>query len=332
MEAIKKAKTCFISRFGGAGDILHAAHLPKLIKEHYKVDFIRFETSYHGMHILQNNPFIDDLIYVDTSKITENRMKKNWEWAEETHDMFFNFINTIEMAYCCQEFDQKYYRSNEWRRKHLGNISYYDVMTKAAGLPKSYYGTRGQLYFYDREHDEAKEWVKKKKKSYGVSYIVLINLSGSSLHKKFVQAESVSRLILEKYPKSLIVLTGDEYCKEQVFEHERVISVIDKWNFRTAALMTKYMDLTISLETGITLIAHSWDAPCLHLLTAASWANHVKYAKNAYWIQSPVMCSPCHRNPRRYIGCPWVNKMPGCVYFNEDEILEKVDECFKRTS
>ena len=159
--------------------------------------------------------------------------------------------------------------------------------------------------------------------------MILINLSGSTLHKKFVQAESVTKTILAKYPDSVIVLTGDDYTKSQVFENERVLSKVGKWNFRTASLMTKYFDLNISLESGIALIAHSWDAPCLQLLTAASPENHCKYAKNSWWIQSSVPCSPCHRNPREYFGCPVYEKHPECVWFDEQKIMEKVSEIYE---
>lgn len=324
-------KTCFISRLGGAGDVLHASHLPRLIKEYYGVGHVTFETNYHGMHILTGNPYIDKLEMIDVNKMTSNRMSKNLEWAQYTHDLVFDFSNTIERSYCTNENDWRYYTSDLWRRNNLGK-NYYDVMTDAAGLPDSYYGTRGQLYFTEAEHHLAQQWADAKRLKY--SHIILVNLSGSTLHKKFMQAESVCRKILEKYQGALIILTGDEHCKEQVFEHERVISYVGSKDngFRSVALKCKYVDLTISLESGLILVAHSWDSPALQLLTAASYDNHIKYAKNAYWLQAPVSCSPCHKNPREYFGCPVKNEMPECVYFNEDEIMRKVDQALYETS
>jgi len=321
-------KTCFISRLGGAGDLLHAAHLPRLIKEHYGVTHLTWETNYHGMHILEGNPYIDNLIFLDVNKITHNRMVKNLEWARQTYDLVFDFSNTIEKAYCTNENDWRYYTSDRWRRENLGK-NYYDVMTDAAGLPESYYGNRGQLYYTNEEHKSCQEWIDKKHEVY--EKVILVNLSGSTLHKKFIQAESVCRKILEKYQKVLIILTGDEFCKEQVFEHERVISYVgSKTNgFRSVALKCKYVDLTISLESGLILVAHSWDAPALQLLTAASWENHIKYAKNAYWLQAPVPCSPCHKNPRDYYGCPIRDKHPECIWFDENVIMQKVEEALE---
>lgn len=318
-------KTCFVSRLGGAGDVMHAAHLPELIKKHYGITHLTWETNYWGMHILKGNPFIDDLQMVDVNRMTYNRMIKNLENARETFDLVFDFSNTIEKAYCTNENDQRYYRSDRWRRENLGKKSYYDVMTDAAGLPESYYGTRGKLYFTDEEHASCQGWIDKKHETH--DKVILVNMSGSTLHKKFIQAESVCRKILAKYEKALIILTGDENCLEQVFEHERVISYVgSKVNtFRSVALKCKYVDLTIGLESGLMCVAHSWDAPTLQLLTAASWDNHVKYAKNAYWLQAPVPCSPCHRNPREYFGCPVVDKHPGCIFFDEEKIMVQVE-------
>lgn len=314
-------KTAFISRLGGAGDVLHASHLPKLIKEHYGVDHITFETNYHGMHILTGNPYIDDLQMIDVSKMTYNRMSKNLEWANHNYDLVFDFANTIEKAYCVNENDWRFYTGDSFRRDKFGKKSYYDVMTDAAGLPESYYGTRGRLYYEKEEYEAAEEWALEKRSRY--SHLILVNLSGSTLHKKFVQAEDISRRLLEIYPGSLIILTGDEHCRSQVFGHDRVISYVgSKENgFRSVALKCKYVDLTISLESGLILVAHSWDAPALQLLTAASPDNHCKYAKNAYWIQASPKCSPCHKNPREYFGCPVIEKHPACVFFDEDKVI-----------
>lgn len=321
-------KTAFISRFGGLGDVLHAAHLPKLIREHYGVDHITFETNYQGYQILQGNPHIDELIHIDHNKITDNRLRNNWDYCEERYDLSFNLILTIEGAVCINENQREYYRDSEYRRKNFGTMSYYDVMTEAAGLPEEYFGTRAQLYYCNDEHSQAKAEVEKTKAKYESDFMVIVNLSGTSLHKKFVEAEAVTRKLLERYPSAIVFLTGDEHCKEQVFEHPRVRSWIGR-NIRTVGLLTKYVDLTISMETGLPLIAHSWDAPCVHLLTAASPENHCKYAKNAYWLQAPVRCSPCHKNPREYWGCPTDRMMPSCVWFDTDEVMMKVVEAYE---
>jgi ADP-heptose:LPS heptosyltransferase len=302
--------------------------LPKLIKEYYKVDKLDFETSERGFEILYGNPYIDNLIVVPL-KILLDDLICRWNYGKDEYDLFFNLTQTIELNYCVIEADHRYYRNNKYRRERFGKMNYYDVETEACGLPESYFGTRGQLYYSDKCHDEAKQWIKKTKERYNADWIILVCLSGSSMHKRFEQAQSICNKILDKYPTSLIVLTGDKDCKPQEFTHERIISKVDKWNFRTVALMSKYFDFVISPETGLVCVAHSWDTPTLQLLTAASWDNHIKYAKNAYWVQSDIHCSPCHKSPQKYYGCPVKDGVPACVVsFNEDEIMSKVEEAY----
>ena len=319
-------KTCFVSRLGAYGDMMHCAHIPRLIKEHYNVDRLDFETSDRGFQILWNNPYIDNLTWVDTTKITNYDLVTRWEYQRDEYDLFFNFMHTIEMEFCTLENDQRYYRNDKYRRERLGKMSYYDVMTQACGLPESYFGTRGQLYYDDEYHEKSRAWVESVKEKYSVDWVILVCVSGSSLHKRFQQCKSICEKLLAKYENALVILTGDKDCKGDEFKHERVLSKIDKWNFRTVALMSKYVDFVISPETGLACVSHSWDTPTLQLLTAASWDNHIKYAKNAYWLQSEVYCSPCHKSPLKYYGCPTKGRLPSCVWFDEDKVMIKIEE------
>jgi len=317
---------------GALGDCLHASHLPKLIKEHYKVDRIDFDTSIRGKDILLNNPYIDNLKVIDTEYLPTEQLVSRWQYQEDTYDLVFNLIHTIELKYCCLENDHRYFRNDKYRRERFGKMNYYDVMTEACNLPESYFGTRGMMYYDQKYHAMAKEWIEKKRKEYDADWVILVCLSGSSLHKRFQQADSICKKILEKYPKCLIVLTGGDEFLPEVTTHPRIIDKSNKWNFRTVALQSKYFDFVISPETGLVCVSHMWDTPTLQLLTAASWDNHIKYAKNAYWVKSPCYCSPCHKSPQMYYGCPTKDRFPACIFFNEDEIMAKVEEAYERKS
>ena len=179
-------KTCFISRMGGIGDVIHAAHTPKLIKEYYGVDRLDFESNYQGLHVLTNNPYIDNLEFVDVSKLSQNRHDKYIEHKRETYDIVFDFSYTIERQYCTNENDQRYYRSTKWRRENCGKKSYYDVMIDAAGLPEKYYGTRPHLYYSDEDHKKAEAWVELAKKNRDADFIIIINLKLFPLLVKLV--------------------------------------------------------------------------------------------------------------------------------------------------
>jgi ADP-heptose:LPS heptosyltransferase len=304
---------------------MHCAHVPELIKKHYGIDYIEFETSNRGMDILWGNPFIDKLTQIPMS-MEVDIFTNRWAVAEDEFDMFFNLTHSIELKYCTIENDHRYWRNSKYRREKCGQMNFYDASTDACGLPPSYYGTRGKLYYTDAQHQNSKEWVRNLKEKYKADWLIIVVVSGSSLHKRFQQVHSVCAKILDKYPTALIVLSGDKDCTDLEPVHERIVSRIGKTNFRTMALNVKYADLVISPETGLVCVSHSWDTPTIQLLTAASWDNHIKYAKNAYWVQSPIECSPCHKSPSHYYGCPVRDRVPACVFFDEDEIMTKVEE------
>ena len=315
-----------ICRYGAFGDVVHCSHLPRLIKKHYGIDHLTFETNYQGIQILNHNPFIDKLTVVDPMKWSFGILQKRWEFFEDEYDYFFNLFHSIEYGCIAMEDEQSYYRNKEYRINRYGKECFYDHATKLCGLPDEYLGSRGEMFYPENDHKGAKDWIEATKQKYGVKYILLVTLSGSSLHKKFIQAESVSRKILEKYPDTLIITTGDSCCKKQDFTGDRVISKVANWNFRTAALMAKYVDMYIGPNTGLSCVANMWDTPTIQLFTADSMVTHSMYAKNAFGVQSPIYCSPCHKGPYKYLGCPIKDNHPACIFYNEDEIMAKVEE------
>ena len=117
-------KTCFIHRLGAFGDLVHSTHLPRLIKEHYKVDRLDFETSVRGHIALDNNPYIDNLILMNHEETDRSHLIAKWRFVEDEYDLVFNLIHSIELEYCCNETDQKYFRNTEYRRKNCGETTY----------------------------------------------------------------------------------------------------------------------------------------------------------------------------------------------------------------
>lgn len=303
------------------------SHLPRLFAEQgYKVTV---ETNHKGRQVLEGNPFISEFILYNPTNFTEHSLQEHWRVLSSNYDLFVNLYKSLEYGYIAMEDMPEYYRSSEYRRAKYGEHSYYDMMTWAAGF-KELSGIRGELYYKDDEHLKAQEWVFGAKKKRGLGYAVLINLSGSLPHKQFIQAEAVCQYILDTFPNALIITTGDKDCEKLSLnlDPSRLIRKEGKWNFRTVMLMSKYMDLVIGCESGLMVASNLWDTPTIQLLTAANLNNHPKYAKNDYSIQSPAACSPCHKGPYKYIGCPKANGLPICVQFDINQIIMKVKEAY----
>lgn len=161
---------------------------------------------------------------------------------------------------------------------------------------------------------------------YSSKFKVLINLSGSSPHKAFVQAKEVIDKIIEAYPDAQVFTTGDKLSEGIDTDRPEVIKFSNKMPFRQVLLIAKYMNCVIGTESGMMVGASCHGTPTIQLLTAASKENHVKYAQNDYSLQSPARCSPCHKNPYDYWGCPTKDNYPLCVFFDINRILEQIEK------
>lgn len=329
-------KTACISRYGAFGDLLHVAHIPELIKKHYGIDHVTVETNYQGVQIFAHNPFVDEVKQINPLQFTWSKLEKHWDYLQDSYDYFFNFFHHVEYGNIAMEDEPNYFRNSKYRREKFGKTPFCDSATKLAGLPDSYLGTRGKMYFPEEQHEKTRQWLESCRKKYGVDYIALVCLSGSSLHKKFIQASEVCLKLLDKHPDTMVITTGDEYCKKQDFSHPRVLSKVASWNFRTVALASKYVDFYIGPNTGLSCVANSWDTPTIQLFTADSMVTHSSYAKNAFGVQSSIYCSPCHKGPYKYVGCPIKEDHPACVFHDVEKIMSTVEEvrnvCLTRTA
>jgi len=163
-------------------------------------------------------------------------------------------------------------------------------------------------------------------KQFEGKWVVMINLCGTGSHKEVNDARKIADHILAKYPNAHIITTGGPEYKHLDLSGDRITSIVGKFPFRQALLVARYIDLMICGESGVGVGAAMWGTPTIQLLTAANRINHCNYAKNDLSLQSPAYCSPCYKGPYKYIGCPGKNGKPLCVYFDLEQIYQKIDE------
>lgn len=311
-----------ISRYGAFGDIIHCSHLPRLFKDQ-GWDVVDFETNWKGYQLLKHNPFIDNLIFHEPSaELMNYAVEKHWQILSSGYDRFVNLYGTLERGLLAMEDENIYYMGDRARRNRYSKVNFYDQTTAAAGYPELAGIYLGEVFYPQHEIDFVKNWMKK----FEGKFIVLINLCGTGPHKEFVAAREVAKRICEKYHDVQIITTGDEKCKD--LDIAGAYSVVAKMPFVQALLTARFVDLVIGCESGLMVGASMWGTPAIQLLTAASLENHVKYARNDFSLQSPTRCSPCHRGPYKYIGCPSRYGKPLCVFFDVEKILEQVDKVY----
>lgn len=322
-----KGKRISIIRHGAYGDVIHCSHLPRLFKEK-GASFVRFEVNVKGHHILQQNPHIDELRFFNPQ---DSRWAgRSYEWLKrrikaenEDCDIVIDLGNSLERGYIAMEDMPEYYMSTEHRRDKYGSKNYYDIMNELCGLEER--GVTGEMYFSQEETNTIEEYLNK----YEGKTKILINLSGSLSQKVFVKWQEVVSDILAEYEDAIVWLTGDEECKTEIQKsmfasHDRVRNLAGKWKFRQVMCFAKYVNLVISPESGLAVAANAFNTPTIQMMTAANIQNHSIYAKNDYSIQSTAPCSPCHKGPYEFLGCPKKDNLPICTHFEADRVMTQV--------
>ena len=326
-------KKALVVRCGAYGDVIHMSHLPHLLKDK-GFDVVDVETNWKGLQLLRDNPFIDNILFFPECKrgniaLRKDLMDKHWEILSEQYDTFINLVGSIEYDILMMETQEDYYKSSLHRRKKYSNINFYDHMTMLAGYPEEKGKWTGELYFTEEEHDTVENYFEK----YKDKFTIMMNVSGSSFHKQLVQAKEIAQWVLDKYNDCIIIETGGMEWKHlsiKSVDNERVRSIIGIQPFRQAALLSKYVNCVIGCESGIMVASNMWNTPTIQLMTAASLANHPLYARNDYSLQSPAYCSPCHKGPYQYVGCPIKDGYPLCVWFNTDDIKANIDKIYSK--
>lgn len=320
-------KKALISRHGAYGDILHMSFLPRLLKD--KGFEVTVDTNFKGYQLLSLNPFIKKIFNAHPSEhslLTQRSdlMQKHYQVLAQGYDKFINLNGSIEGSCIAMEDDEVYYMSDVIRRHRYGGLNFYDTTCAWAGYLDEVGKYKGEVFYEIYEEKAVKAWIER----FEEKFLLMVNMSGTGPHKRFVQAPDFIEWVLKTYEDVIVIQTGDFSCKNLEIVHPKIKSIIGSYPFRQALLIAKYVDCVIGCESGLMVGADMWGTPAIQLLTAANHINHCKYAPTDKWIQSPVACSPCHKGPYDYIGCPHREGNPACVYFNLEDIKKNFEEIY----
>lgn len=323
------SRSVLISRHGAYGDIIHCSHLPRLLKDNGFTD-VGFSTGWKGKQLLEYNPFIDRIHMFEPGgrDIRVSYFMGRVKILREQYDDFIDLHHSLEYGAIAMENQDEYYQHQKIRER-MGKRNYYDISIIIAGYPELCGKYKGEVFYPENEiqiveHDLLRPG------RFKDNFKVMINLSGSSPHKVFIQRREIAEYILNKYPEAVIFTTGDNTTAELDIKDmgERVRSLVGKKPFRQVLLMAKYMNCVIGCESGLMVGASMWDVPTIQLLTATDKIAHCLYSKHDYSLQSPARCSPCYKGPYKYYGCPKKNGSPLCIYFNTEDIINQVDKIY----
>lgn len=330
-------KRAYVTRFGAYGDHIHCSHVPRLLKQVKKFDYIAFEYNPKGYPIHLNNPWIDEHIHYNPlhptiKNIPVSFLIKRWQAIKEEgeFDEHISLQWSIEESYLASENSNDYYRDSAYRRKLFGELNYYDRTTLWIGLDKCL-GTKGELYFTEEEENIVRGIFQRRYKD---KFVIVANLSGTTKQKLFINAKEILITFLNRHQDAFVITMGDKAVKDNLeFKHNRIVTKATKYPFRQSMLTCKYADLVIGPESGLCVASTLLGTPTIQMMTSTGVYNHGGDAPNDYSVQADIYCSPCHKAIYEAIGCPNFHhngvRYPKCIKsFDADLILSKMENIY----
>tara|TARA_R110002020_G_scaffold160008_3_gene344313 strand:- start:1494 stop:2588 length:1095 start_codon:yes stop_codon:yes gene_type:complete len=287
-----RENTACLVRYGGYGDQLQISSIFPLLKDQgYNVCVNVTET---GATILRNDPNVDELFIQKTNQVPNDELGLYWDRLKPLFSKFTNLGHVIEHNLLCVP-QQPIYNWDTGKRHKKLNKNYGEALHDAAEVEHSFCNK------FFRTHSERK-WVARQKRDMRIGlhhYVIMIALSGSSVHKAYPHLDAVMARVLIEWPNVRIVMVGDEVCRilERGWEKEgRVFRRSGTWEIRKTLAFAQQCDLILGPETGVLNAVSSDDVAKVCLLSHSSEENLTKHWVNATAIYPEgVHCYPCHK-------------------------------------
>lgn len=299
LGGIRKDTACLV-RYGGFGDALQISSIFPLIKK--KGMRVCVNVTERGYEILRNDPNIDELLIQKTDQVPNSELGPYWKRLAPIFGQFTNLGGIIEQGLLCLEGQDIYAAPHEERHAQL-NKNYSEVLHSKAEVDPVF-----KTKFYPTSSE--RKWARQQLKKMNISphhYVVVITLSGSSVHKAYPYMDSVIAKLLTRLPAARIIMVGDEVCKilEAGWEKEpKVFLRSGEWNIRRTVAFAQQADLVLGPETGVLNAVSSDDVAKVCLLSHSSHENLTKHWVNTTSLcVEGVSCYPCHQMHFGFKNC-----------------------------
>ena len=314
-----------VMRHGAFGDLIIASPIFRVLAQQYRVIA---EVIPESVDVLLHNPHVADIYVQQRHIIPCEEIRERERLLEKKYKKVITLHESVERTLLLESCDEAFFLSKP-ERHFLCNKNYYDFAMQRAGLPV--YGVRPELYLSHSEQFLGDIFRQKNKDYFTIQWQV----TGSSTHKIYPYAEYCIDTLLEKYPNVKIYLTGGgEFQVDVDVWNRRVINKVGQWTHRQAAIMTKFMDLVVSPETGVLNASGAFDTPKIGLLTHSTKENLTKYYVNDHSLESLAPCAPCHRLVHDCQNCDLDTTfgLPICMSQGHppERILEVIDKIYAK--
>lgn len=296
----KRENTVCVIRYGGFGDVLQISSVIKLLKDSGKK--VCVNVTERGEEILANDPNVNELFIQKNDQIPNFELGDYWDRISPLFDKVYNLGGIVEQGLLSVADDEIYNAPHDERHEKL-NKNYSEALHNHAEVPHIF-----KTRFYPSSSEI--KWVKEQRRSMRLGlghFVILIALSGSSVHKAYPHMDAVMAQMLIKWPDVRFIMVGDPMCQmlEVGWESEsRVFLRSGKWSIRQTLAFAQNVDLVVGPETGVLNAVSSEDVAKVALLSHSSPENLTKHWVNTSSIEpEDVNCFPCHKMHFGFATC-----------------------------
>lgn len=350
-EEIYVPKNILIINPQGVGDMVIFTPVVEAIGKKYPTAKITVLTSVYGAEVLNNNPFIAEVIITETIKKVSLRTyfsllhklrKKSYDCVIDTSFTCLSLKQMllplaigakIRIGYSRGGFSHLFPTYEiPWRKEHM--IVMYSHIAELLGASVQ---LKPKLYLAPEDKKWAIDFLKQVKKP-----VIVVHPTCQGEEKKW-PLENFAELILwltKKY-KGTILITGItkekkeiEILEEKIKSQKRKIPVqtlLDLPLLRIAALLG-HTNLLISIDTGIVHIATATKTPTLCLYGPTGQIFWKPYNENQIVLQK-YPCTEIGNNPNPSLVIEYMQKCPvhgnACIKaISVDEVKQVIEEKF----
>ncbi len=290
-----------VIRIGAFGDAVITTPLIRHLKQ--LGNEIVYLGSEQSEQVLRHNPHISKFILHERDSVMNDKLGEYFsEIAKDNGcERIIDLCESIEVRLALAA-DHPQWNWPKEERKAYANLNYYEYTFRFAAQQTNEivkwidtHETYTPEMFFSEEEEA---WVLDERKKFLGQRVIMWGLSGSGRNKTWPFVPYVVGDLVKKHKDLKVILVGGNTCKilECAFpNHNRIIKQCGEYTFRQSSLLSKYVDLVVSPDTGFLHTAGCWETPKIGLLTHTTIENITKHFVNDFSIQSEAPCSPCFR-------------------------------------
>lgn len=327
-------KSILIIRIDHLGDVLSSTAIPKVIKENFSGCRVAFLTSSWAAPLLENNPFVDEVLVFDAPWFYKKRYRKSPQSLS-----FWKLIRTIrsrkiEMGLGLRgdlrenlimalgglkervgfgEAGGGFLLTREVPYRMLSHESEHRVdLLKMLGIRKV--SLDPQLYLSEKEEALMESRLPLLGLTNGKKYVGFQLDAGTEAKEwPLKHTRSFLEQFQSRFPDHEIVLIGSS--KKRLKEltdsgNLKCIDLIGRTSLRDLCLLVKRFRVFIGPDSGPTHIAAALGVPCVFLYSGTNAFEQWKpLSEAALILRHQVPCSPCHLEVCNIQGHPCMSEI-----------------------